>query len=292
MENKDLGRPEADQKADGRGSRRFRYCVLFVQTLKQWEVTEAIQRRLPEGRGTVFYPCVELWMGSLGRTVIEPLFPGYVCIRSDMGRDELHEFIRGSRREVLSFIKELSRSRERAAGEDGFHGEDEPDDLSGEEAELLDFMLGFRYGAEGQAPDGGYPEIKAGEAEKNSSHACMSECLTRNPVEAKSRWHTKIPAAGVMGMSYGYREKDGRYVVMEGPLRGHEGSIVDVNPRDRRAYLNIKVGGRLARAGLTLKGKRYWYPKDTDAPVVLGDGTEVNLNDIAAAMMGCRHEKH
>ena len=46
----------------------------------RWDVTETIRKTLPKGRGTVFYPCVELWMGSLGQTVVEALFPGYVFI--------------------------------------------------------------------------------------------------------------------------------------------------------------------------------------------------------------------
>lgn len=250
--------------SDGSGQ-KSRYCVLFTQTLKQWEVTRAIQRRLPQNRGTVFYPCVELWMGSLGQTVIQPLFPGYVFIRSDMRRDELHEFIKSRRREVLSFIKELHLSEDGAVWKD-----DTLEDLSEEEADFLDFMLGFRYREEERIPEDGYFEVQAPETAKSG----------------KRIWNRKIPASGVMAMSYGYREKNGGYIVMEGPLRGLESHIVDVNLKDRRAYLNLKVGGRLARAGLEIKSKRYWYPKDKDAPVMLSDGTEINIGDIAAAMMG------
>ena len=39
---------------------KSRYCVLFTQVLKQWDVTETIRRALPQGRGTVFYSCTEL----------------------------------------------------------------------------------------------------------------------------------------------------------------------------------------------------------------------------------------
>lgn len=232
---------------------RTRYYVLFTQTLKQWDVTESIRRTLPEGRGIAFYPCVELWMGSLGQTVVEPLFPGYVFIRSDMDQYEMHDFIRNRRKEVLSFIKELRISERKTAGEMAVaEGDGYLADLKEEEAELLDFMLGF--------------------------------CLEGD--SGKKIWCRKLPAIGVMGMSYGYKEKNGRYVVMEGPLRGHEDRIVDVNPRDRRAYLNLKVGGRLARVGLTLRGKKYWFPGDKASPDVLGDGTVVNCRDVAAAMMG------
>lgn len=250
---------------------KARYCVLFTQTLKQWEVTEVIRKRLPEDWGTVFYPCAELWMGSLGTTVIEPLFPGYVFIRSNMARNELHDFIRGRRGEVLSFIKELRISQERAEGE-GISGDNDAlTDLNDEEAELLDFMLGFNYDQDKEFPkEKEFVEIKAGKAEKNG----------------KKIRPRRVPKSGVLAMSYGYREKDGRYVVMEGPLRGHEERIVDVNPKDRRAYLNLKIGGRLTRVGLELKSKKHWYPEDKDRSVILSDGYEINPSDIAAAMMG------
>lgn len=258
---------------EGKGKqRKARYCVLFTQTLKQWEVTEVIKRRLPEERGIVFYPCVELWMGSLETTVIEPLFPGYVFIRSDMAWNELHDFIRGRRGEVLSFIKELRVNQEKMAGENAFDEDDTLTDLNEEEGELLDFMLGFRYEEKdaGNPEEGEFIETKAGRAEKNG----------------KKIWSRRVPKSGVLEMSYGYKEKDGRYVVMEGPLRGHEDRIVDVNPKDRRAYLNLKIGGRLARVGLELRSKKHWYPKEKDGAVLLSDGYEINPSDIAAAMMG------
>lgn len=231
---------------------KARYYVLFTQTLKQWDVTEVIKRTLPEGRGTVFYPCTELWIGSLGRTVVKPLFPGYVFIRSDMDQYEMHDFIIKRRSDVLSFMRELCIGKSRSAGEDPTDvGGESLIDLDDDEAELLDFMLGFR-------------------------------------LEDKDKriLHGKLPESGVMGMSYGYKDKNGRYIVMEGPLKGHEDRIVEVNPRDCRAYLNLKVGGRPARVGLTVKGRKYWFPKDKEAPDILGDGTMVDCRSIAAAMMG------
>lgn len=251
---------------------KTRYYVLFTQTLKQWDVTEAIRKTLPEGHGIVFYPCVELWMGSLGQTVVEPLFPGYVFIRSDMDQYEMHDFIKDRRREILSFIKELRISENKIAGESAVDGEDDTlADLNDEEAELLDFMLGFRM--EGIA---GPQAFEAGENDAEKEGTDKGKKIRRR----------KLPESGVLGMSYGYKDKNGRYVVMEGPLKGHEDRIVDVNPRDRRAYLNLQVGCRLARAGLTIKGKKYWFPKDKAAFDVLGDGTVVNCRDVAAAMMG------
>lgn len=248
----------------GNGS-KMRYYVLFTQTLKQWDVTETIRKTLPKGRGTVFYPCVELWMGSLGRMVVEPLFPGYVFIRSDLAQCEMHDFLRDCRREISTFIKELHKGEGRIGGE----AEEEDyslTDLNEEEAELLDFMLGSPM-----------ESVETQEEEKGAAG---------NGTEAGQRsCRRKLPSAGVVSMSYGFQEKNGKYVVMEGPLKGHEDRIVDVNLRDRRAYLNLKVGGRPARVGFTIRGRKYWFPKDKAASDVLGDGTVVNCSDVAAAMM-------
>ena len=255
---------------------KLRYCVLFTQVLKQWDVAETIKRALPQGRGIVFYPCTELWMGSLGQTVVEPLFPGYVFIRSDMGRKELHGFIKDHKKEIFSFVKELWREEKLAAGEDAFDGgEDGMADLNDEEAELLDFMMGFQYGNRAVKP-----RQTAGALDG------MDMDVLGAGKNGKKIWQRKIPKTGVLGMSYGYKEKDGRYVVMEGPLQGHEDRIVDVNLKDRRAYLNLKGGGRLARVGLTIMGKKHWFLEDKEALDVLGDGTEVDCRSLAGAMMG------
>lgn len=251
--------------------KKSRYCVLFTQTLKQWDVTETIKQALPEGRGVVFYPCTELWMGSLGQTVVEPLFPGYVFIRSDMGRCELHEFIKNRRREILSFVKELWLTNGmQISGEDEFDSKDMLTDLTDDEAELLDFMLEFRYG------DG---------MTAQADNAGSKDAAEQTTDTGKKIWHRKIPEYGVLPMSFGYRENDGKYVVMEGPLKGHEDRIVDVNLKDRRAYLNLKLGGKWARVGLEIRSKSYWYPKEDGLPTVLSDGFEINCEDIAAAMM-------
>lgn len=65
-------------KSDMNGEKRkFNYCVLYTQTLKQYDVYQVIRKSMPEGRGTVFYPCAELWWNNTVDTVIRPLFPGY-----------------------------------------------------------------------------------------------------------------------------------------------------------------------------------------------------------------------
>lgn len=257
----DYGEQEKKKVPEDTGSGR--YYVLFVQTLKQWEVGEVIRRTLPKGRGTVFYPCVELWMRSLGQTVIEPMFPGYVFIRSALSKSAVHAFVREIRWEVLSFVKELGIRRN-----SGEEFAEEVTDLAAEETEFLDFMLGFRYGDSGSD----FIETKPGMTDTG-----------------KRIYRRKLPKAGVLAMSCGYREADGRYVVMEGPLAGYGDKIVDVNPKERRAYLNIRVGDRLARVGFELKSRRHWYPKDKDETVMLEDGFVINPKDIAAAIMRPKH---
>ena len=123
------------------------YCVIYTQVLKQWSVTEIIRRALPEGQGEVFYPCVELWWHGANKTKFRPLFPGYVFIRSDMEIARLHDLIRKSRREILSFMKELHISEKRESGED-VPGEASVIDLDDDEAKLFDLLLGFQFDEE------------------------------------------------------------------------------------------------------------------------------------------------
>ena len=226
-----------------RSDENYRYSVIYTQALKQYDVYRVIKKAMPEGRGTVFYPCAELWWNDTVETVIRPLFPGYVFIRSDMNREELHDMIKQRRREILSFVRELKLAELKAAGEPLFEKEDDVlIDLKDDEAEFFDFLLNFRY--EG----------------------------------------AKAPEEGVIGMSRGYFE-NGRYVVMEGPLKGYEDRIVDVDLRKRKAYLNIKINGHIAKAGLEIYGKKYWFPKDKYASEVLPDGTAIDPREIAEAMM-------
>ena len=91
-------------------------------------------------------------------------------------------------------------------------------------------------------------------------------------------------------MSYGYRE-GGKYVVMKGPLKEYQNRIARVNAHDRKAYLDIKINGRAVRAGFEVKPKRYWFPDDNGAPMVLHDGTEVNLENLRNMMMGAKKQR-
>lgn len=254
------------------GEDKFHYCVLYVRISKQHKVADVIRETLPEGRGIVFYPCTELWWHGRDDTVVRPLFPGYLFIRSDMSSGELYDLIRKSRREDLSFIRMLNvkngtrkpslEEREQEANP----GRDEDGvllDLDRSDAEFLDFMLNFSKSDAADEDRPGFSHLKD---------------------------RKDIPETGVIRMSRGYRE-NGKYIVMEGPLKGYEDHIVDVNIRYRKAYLDVSINGHIAKAGLELWGKRHWFPDDKDAPAMLPDGTEVDLEQLAKNMTAFRKEK-
>lgn len=259
---------------DDRLEKEYRYCVLYTKVLKQWEVYEVIRKSLPEGRGTVFYPCVELWWNDTVNTVIRPLFPGYVFIRSDMGRAELHDLIMRRRWDILSFVKELKLAEQKNAGGVPVDMDDALlIDLSEDEAEFLDFMLNFKY-----------EEETTGTAFEEAGFVDGGETAESGDESPGKRKNGKIPRVGVIRMSYGYCE-NGKCVVMEGPLKGYENRIVRVDRRKKKAYLDLEINGHMAKAGLELKGKGYWFPKDRCAAAILEDGTEVDPAEIARKMM-------
>lgn len=94
-----------------------------------------------------------------------------------------------------------------------------------------------------------------------------------------------LDGEGILKMSVGYCEK-GKYVIMEGPLKGFEGRIVDVDRHNRKAFLDFGFRGCVAKAGLELRPKRSFFPDDKDAPAMLEDGTEVDLLELGKRMMG------
>lgn len=268
------------------------YCVLYTQTLKQWEVTTVLKKKLPEGRGTVFYPCIELWRHDRKATEIRALFPGYLFIRSDMEPEELHHFIGEHRRDVSSFIKELRISEKKISGSDAAEQADEVNeyqyirmDLKEDEKAFLDFLLACGNEDTGQEA-GGDAEVKDGTCREDTRKAG----ICKNSDGEESVAALRIPTEGVLRMSYGYRE-GGKYVVMKGPLKEYQSRIARVNAHDRKAYLDIKINGRAVRAGFEVKPKRYWFPDDSDAPMVLHDGTEVNLENLRNMMMGAKKQR-
>ena len=268
------------------------YCVLYTQTLKQWEVTTVLKKKLPEGRGTVFYPCIELWRHDRKATEIRALFPGYLFIRSDMEPEELHHFIGEHRKDVSSFIKELRISEKKISGSDAAEQADEVNeyqyirmDLKEDEKAFLDFLLACGNEDTGQEA-GGDAEVKDGTCREDTRKAG----ICKNSDGEESAAALRIPTEGVLRMSYGYRE-GGKYVVMKGPLKEYQNRIARVNAHDRKAYLDIKINGRAVRAGFEVKPKRYWFPDDSDAPMVLHDGTEVNLENLRNMMMGAKKQR-
>lgn len=268
------------------------YCVLYTQTLKQWEVTTVLKKKLPEGRGTVFYPCIELWRHDRKATEIRALFPGYLFIRSDMEPEELHHFIGEHRRDVSSFIKELRISEKKISGGDAAERADEVNEyqyirmnLKEDERAFLDFLLACGNEDTDQEA-GGDAKGKDGTCREDTQRAGI--CKNNHGEESAAA--LRIPSEGVLWMSYGYRE-GGKYVVMKGPLKEYQNRIARVNAHDRKAYLDIKINGRAVRAGLELKPKRYWFPDDSDAPMVLHDGTEVNLENLRNMMMGAKKQR-
>lgn len=254
--------------------RRYRYCVLYTQVLKQEKLRDVLKMRLPEDRGTVFYPCMEVYRrGAAGkRNEIVPIFPGYIFIRSDMGAEELHRFIGSHRGELGTFIREISRSERKAADElpfrDGETGTNNYtlSDLREEEAAFMDFLLG------------------ADDADRNAGGTF------REQAQGSEEAGKRAPAVeGLLRMSYGYKEGEKKYKVMEGPLRAYESHIRDVNVRDRKAYLDFEIQGCVVKAGFELKPKKLWFPGDKDAPEVLSDGTEVDLNELIRSMTNLKH---
>ncbi len=268
------------------------YCVLYTQTLKQWEVTTVLKKKLPEGRGTVFYPCIELWRHDRKATEIRALFPGYLFVRSDMEPEELHHFIGEHRRDVSSFIKELRISEKKISGGDAAERADEVNeyqyirmDLKEDEKAFLDFLLACGNEDTDQEA-GGDAKGKDGTCREDTQRAG----ICKNIHGEESAAALRIPTEGVLRMSYGYRE-GGTYVVMKGPLKEYQNRIDRVNANDMKAYMDIKINGRAVRAGLELKPKRYWFPDDSDAPMVLHDGTEVNLENLRNMMMGAKKQR-
>lgn len=90
---------------------------------------------------------------------------------------------------------------------------------------------------------------------------------------------------GIERMSVGYRE-NGRYVIVDGPLKGWENHIADSDRHNREAYLNIAFRQHRIAVGLEQKPKSAFFPGGKDTLGVLADGTEINLAELSKRMMG------
>ncbi len=278
----------------------FHYCVLGTQVLKQWEVTKVINQALPGGCGEIFYPCVELWLNGKEKSVIKPLFPGYLFIRSNLGFGQLHELIRQHRPYVESFIGELHLNMRKNAEDYDDYICAKPDefvftDLSDDEAQFLDFVLNFTgrdedagCGNIGEVRKAGFGSGYAGErsaqvgGQGNTANRAEESTIGKSASSSVSK---KLPERGVFRLSYGYRE-NGKYVVMEGPLKGREEHIVTADIRDHKAYLDVKINGHLTRVGLMIKPKKNWFPDEADAAEVLADGRETDIEKLKRKMGG------
>ena len=220
----------------------MRYHVLYTRIIKQWEFLKEIKKQLPDKCSTAFIPCCELWWRGQEETVIKPMFPGYIFIKSDIDPGELHRIIVSAGKSLSVYIRELhsGSSVSKRNSNETFEelNNDRLMDLSLEEEEFLDLILQFKDGSND----------------------------------------------AVIRMSEGYRDGE-KIIVMKGPLKGYEKHITDVNTRQRKAYLDISIKGHVAKAGLYLMGKRYYYPDDKDAPSLLSDGSEVDTKELSKIMM-------
>ena len=234
--------------------RSMNYCVLYTHVLKQERLKKILKRDMPEGRGTVFYPCVETYRRDRGGEIeIRALFPGYVFIRSDMKTTELHEFVRSHSREMQSYIREL-RFSEALLSDDPYYEEDYMvSDLTEKETEFMDFLLGAD----------GADDTDSGSRDSQKDEAAPE---------------------GLLKMSFGYKEGKKKYRVMKGPLKAYEQHIRDVSVRDRRAWLDFEIKGRVVSAGFEVKPKKFWFPDDVETPEVLADGTELDIKELVRSM--------
>ena len=92
---------------------------------------------------------------------------------------------------------------------------------------------------------------------------------------------------GIERMSLGYRQGD-HCIIMEGPLTGWEDHIVKSNRHDREVTLDVSFRRHPVLVGLDLKPKRYFFPKgeSTEKTMLLDNGTEIDLKELANRMMG------
>lgn len=89
---------------------------------------------------------------------------------------------------------------------------------------------------------------------------------------------------GLLSMSCGY-EEEGKFHVMEGPLKVFEEKIQHVDKHNRKAFLRFELNGRQARAGFECKPKTHWFPKENARVATLSDGTEVDLTELSKKAM-------
>ena len=286
---------------------RYHYSVLYTTVIMQERLLMLLKKRLPEERGIAFSPMMESYRRDGGKTLeLKPIFPGYIFIRSDMNSRELHEFIMKYKPEFMSYVKELGLAEKIASGDikdinitahndqsvvsdDGSDEYDFSDrelsDLSDEEAMYLDLLLDFdRSGGEID------PDVVRYMFDRDEDTG-VDAMMPREEKGFDDAGATGVDAstAGILRMSYGYRDQ-GKWIVMKGPLRALQDHIKDVNRHNKKAFLDISIGGRIIRAGFDVKPKKYWFPEDEEAPEVLSDGSEFDLESLKRSMTTLKNE--
>ncbi|MBR1635973.1 MAG: hypothetical protein IJ682_13065 [Lachnospiraceae bacterium] len=254
------------------GERRRNYCVLYTPSLEEDKVRKIMRKTLPEGRGILFSPCMETYFWDAkekrGDIKLKAIFPGYLFILSDMTSIELHGYIQKYRQEFISYVRELGFNEHKMMTRLYYWKDSENkdfeysiSDLGEKESRFIDYLLDMD-GAGGKVAEN------------------VMEALRKRDGTADLK---AVHMAGLLKMSYGYKEKD-KWHVVKGPLRAYEDHIISVNKREKKALLNFEVGKRTARAGFIVKPKRYWFPDDENAPQVLADGSELDLNKLKMQM--------
>ncbi len=123
----------------------FKYCVLFLRDIDHQKFENLFKRVIPEGRGEVFYPLMEYYRRGDKSVKIRAIFQGYLFLYTNLSIKDIHEMIIAHRRDVDSWIRELSLSEKwRSETEDAFYNDQngvfELSDVSGEETEFLDLL--------------------------------------------------------------------------------------------------------------------------------------------------------
>ena len=147
--------------------------------------------------------------------------------------------------------------------------------------ELHEFLLAHRVKVASFLKELG----RAGQDLLEGPGVSMEDTATDLTEEESGFLDTVLDSEGIQQMSAGYRESNGRIVVMEGPLVEYASRIVKADRHERLAYLNLKFREIDIVAGLEVRPKRYYFPDGDDVPVVLGDGTEVDLVELKKRMM-------
>lgn len=146
--------------------------------------------------------------------------------------------------------------------------------------ELHDFLFAHRVKIPTFLKELGSPGVKL-QGKQIGSQGGLSD-LTH---DESSFLDSILDEDGIQRMSAGYREGNGQIIVMEGPLLAFQNRIIRVDRHERLAYLNLKFRELDIVAGLEVKPKRYYFPDGKDVPVVLEDGTEVDLMGLKKRMM-------